>query len=130
MGLSVAESLVGLVGLVAADGEAELPEVDANLVGAASDGAGLEEGGAIGEPVEDVKFSFGGQAVFGVDFASAELACFSADRGVDREAIFFGLALDAHEVDFFDATVFELHLDGAGKVAGASDDDQAGGVGV
>ena len=63
MGLSFAELPIREISLLAQDGPAEVPQVDANLVGSSSDWPGLNERCAIGKLVKHAKFCTGGCAL-------------------------------------------------------------------
>ena len=131
-GLGVAEVLAGEVGGIAAHGEAEVPEGDADLVGAAGVRDGFEQGGAIGEAPADVEFGAGDEAGGCVRShgAGAEVAGVVADGGVAREGVGGRMALDADEVAFLNLALRELGLEAAGEMAGAGDEDESGGIGV
>ena len=57
-----------------------MPEVGADLVGAAAKGAGFEEGGAVGVAAEDSEIGFGRKAV-GIDVAGAGAGWLGGDGG-------------------------------------------------
>lgn len=90
-GLGVAIGFaVGQVNGIADDGEAKLPEVGADLVGASGDGAGFDEGGVVAVlriAFEDAEFGAGGEAIREIDVAGAGFARFGGDGGVARELI-------------------------------------------
>jgi hypothetical protein len=71
-GLANAELAVGEVGGIAEDGESEVPEVDADLVGSACDWGCLEESGSIVEWLENAEVGLCGVSVVEVDGACAE----------------------------------------------------------
>ena len=71
-GLGVAGDLVvRLIDGIADDGEAELPKVSADLIGAAGEGTGFDEGGVVRKAFEHVEFGAGGEAIREVDVAGA-----------------------------------------------------------
>lgn len=68
-GLGRAQFLIGEVDGIADNGESELPEMNADLVGSAGEGTGFEQGGSIGEMVEEIELGAGGESSFEIDLA-------------------------------------------------------------
>ncbi len=58
-----------------------MPEVDADLVGAAGEGTSFDERGAVRIPAEDSEIGFGGETG-GVDVARSGVGWFSGDGGI------------------------------------------------
>ena len=86
--LGVARDLViRQVNGVADDGEAELPEVGADLVGAPGDGTGFDESRVVGETFEDKEFGARGKTFGQIDVTGAGFAGFGSDGGVASELI-------------------------------------------
>lgn len=128
-GLRVARDLrIGKVDRIANDGEAELPKVRADLVGAPGDGARFEEGGVVRQAFNDAEFGAGGKSSGEIDVARAGLAGFRADGSVAGELVFGGCADDFCKIGFYHFAPGELGLELRGKVARARDEHQAGGV--
>ena len=94
--LRLADLAIGQIGGVAEDGEAEVPEVDADLIGAAGDGHGFDQRGAIGIALEDAELGAGLQAGF-IDAAAAEFSRLGADGRVADELVLRGMTLHAGE---------------------------------
>lgn len=128
-GLGAAESAAREVEGIADDGVSGVPEVDADLVGAAGEGAGFDEGGAVGVAAKDAAFGAGGEDAV-VSGAAAGFAGLVGDGGVADEGVVGRMSLNEGEVVFFDFAAHELLLEVSGEVAGAADDGDAGGVGV
>jgi len=79
-GLVGAEFAVFQIDGVANDGVAEVPEVGANLVGAAGEGTSFDERGAVRIAAEDSEIGFGGESGE-VDVAGAGTGWLGGDGG-------------------------------------------------
>jgi len=79
-GLARAEFAVFQIDGVADNGVAEVPEVGADLVGAAGKGVGFEEGAGIRFAAEDSEIGFGRESGWG-DVAGAGAGWFGGDGG-------------------------------------------------
>ena len=62
VGLGLPELLIGQIHLLALDRPAEVPQVDANLIRAAGERPGFEQGGAVTQSSLHVKLGTGGQS--------------------------------------------------------------------
>jgi hypothetical protein len=108
---------------------AEVPEVRADLVGAAGEWAGFDQSGAVRVAAQDAEFGFRGEAG-GVDVAGAGFGGLGGDWGVARKFLRRRMAMDAGEVDFFDLAALELRLHEFGEMPRAGENDEPAGVGV
>ena len=110
--LSITSDLgVREINRIADDREAELPEVRANLVGAAGDGARFDQGGVIGEALVDAEFGARRETGSEVDVARAGFGRLGANRRVAREIIFSRCANDFREIRFHNFAAGELRLE-------------------
>ena len=94
--LHVAAFPARLVNRIAADGHAEMPEVDANLVGAARQRTRFEQGRAVCVATEDAEFRARMQTFIVIHFPCSQPARLGADRRVAGKGFLGGLALHAH----------------------------------
>ena len=78
VGLCFAKLLIGQISLLALDWPAEVPQVNANLVGAPRGWPGFDERCAIGKTVQHAKFRVTGCAIV-FDRAAAEVGRATAD---------------------------------------------------
>ena len=84
VGLCVAELMIWQIGLFALDRPAEVPQVDANLVGTSGDWPRFDERCAVGKTVEQLKLCASRCAIV-VDGAAAEPGGVIANRRVACE---------------------------------------------
>lgn len=88
MGLGSAELSILQIGLLAANGPAELPEVQADLIGASCQRTDFEDRSAILQPLEHLEFRRGGAARCFVDGSKTIIAWGVADRAIAAKGIF------------------------------------------
>lgn len=79
--------MAGQIGGISADGETEVPEVHADLIGAAGDGARGEKGGAIFEALLYHKLGKSVLSILLVNAMGAEAAGLGADRCIAGEGV-------------------------------------------
>jgi hypothetical protein len=108
----------------------EVPEVDPDLVGAASKRAGFDEGRAIVVAPHHLKCRRGGSAILGVDLPTAQWAGFIADGGLAGESFPRWMPLHFGEVNFFHLAAGKLGLEAGGKGVGPRQNHQARGIGI
>jgi hypothetical protein len=85
--LGVPQFLAGQIGGISAHRETEVPEVHADLIGAASDGAGGEKGGAVLKALLNSELGECMLSILSVNAVGAEAAGFGADRCITGETI-------------------------------------------
>ena len=85
--LGVPEFSAGQIGGISADRETEVPEVHADLIGAASDGARGEKGGAVLKALLYHKLGKSVLSILRVNAMGAEAAGFGADRRIAGEGV-------------------------------------------
>ena len=110
-------------------GMAEVAEVEADLIGAAGERPGFDQGGAVSIATEHAERRVRLLAIV-ADFTATEFACFGAHGGIAGKPVGHWVALHAGEIHFFDLATLELRLDEAGKVARRGKDHGARGVPV
>ena len=106
-----------------------MPRVDADLVRAASERAGLHEGGAVGVATQHGEFGDGFQRA-ALGGAAAGFVRLVGDGGLAGELILRGMTVDSGEVMLLDFASMKLPLQLSGKMAGATHDSDSGGVGI
>ena len=131
---------ISAVKFVADDGMAEVGQMDANLVFAASVRADPQQGGRntnIGRPTSNLKtrsfpeFGLGGSAVWpDAVFDGNSAGVVFAKRRVDDAVVVSNGAVDEGEVAFFDIAVFPNTAQFAGGGFGFGDEDDAAGFTV
>ena len=107
---------VGEIGSVSDDRESQMPEMDADLIGATCARVGFEERSAVGVTREHAEGGVGRESGF-IHAASAEFACLRAQRRVADELIVWRVTLHAGEVHLLDFATLKLWLHGARTLA-------------
>ena len=98
------------IGRVAAGWQADLPEMDANLVGASGFWTGFEERGAVRVATDHAKVGAGGQTVVHVHAAGANGSGLAADRRCAGKHVLCRVALRSDKINFFRPFPGELRM--------------------
>ena len=97
VGLSIAKLVIGQIRPLAANGPAQMPEMDADLIGTAGNRTNFDERRTVSESASYAKFGSCGLPLL-VDGAPAKLGGSIADRGVAHKRTFRRMPLNAGEV--------------------------------
>ncbi len=85
--LAVSQSVARQIHWIAANRETQMPQVQANLVCAASEGTGLQQGGAVGVSADDSEFRASGKTILCINLAGSGVHRLLADRRITEKCV-------------------------------------------